>query len=214
MLKPELLAELTPESLSGLDPKDKQRVLEILQDLELTGYQRYMRDLKATQRKWLQELSAQGVEPHQTIQYAEIIAKVRKKLDERQRRNDPTWGMTPAEKLREALYNAPDHQEFLARQKREAEEQAAARMEDCRQAQARFVEKTKEEAPAVEVPIAEQESTPIPVPRVLTAAEWARRESDRVQREAEQFQRTDFLTRVCGTGSDKPSGKGNRRWDA
>jgi hypothetical protein len=54
---------------------------------------------------------------------------------------------------------------------------------------------------------------PVPTPKVLTPAEWAKQESERVQREAELFQRTDFLTQVCGTGYTTPSGKANRRWD-
>ena len=56
---------------------------------------------------------------------------------------------------------------------------------------------------------------PIPAtPPVLTPAERAREESERVQAEAEQFQRTDFLTQLCGTGSAKASGKANWRWNA
>jgi hypothetical protein len=131
MLKPELLAKLTPEAIAALDPADKQRVLDILRDLELTGYQRHMRDLKAAHGAWIADCERRGVDPseerkaHGLPVLGEVLAKVRKLLDERERRNDPEWQLTPGEKLRRELYNAPDHQAFLAREAARAGEEGS-----------------------------------------------------------------------------------------
>jgi hypothetical protein len=63
------------------------------------------------------------------------------------------------------------------------------------------------------VPVSqEQLAKPEPkpaAPSVLTPAERAKLESERIQAEAAKIQRADFITHLCGTGSTKPSGKAN-----
>jgi hypothetical protein len=69
--------------------------------------------------------------------------------------------------------------------------------------------------PLVALP-ADQEPTPKPiaVQKPLTAAEWAKAESERVQAETAEFQSRDFLTQLTGVGYTQSSGPAKRRWDA
>jgi cell pole-organizing protein PopZ len=133
----------------------------------------------------------------------EVLAKVRKLLDERERRNDPEWQLTPGEKLRRELYNAPDHQAFLAREAAEQERKAQELAASYAAAQERYRQKQAEQA--------EQESEPECVstlPRPVSIAEVARQAQERAFAEANREQ-PDFIDRICGPGSDKPSGRAN-----
>lgn len=209
MLTPELLAKLTPEAIAGLSPADKQRVIEILKDLELTGYQRHWRDIKAQYRAWIDDCQRRGVDPWEERRaqglpgLAEVLERTRELLDERERRKDPTYKLTAGEKLSRELYNAPDHQAFLAREAAEQERQAEERAASYRAAQERYRQSQAEQA--------EQESEPVSVPnlpRPVSIAEVARRAQEQAFAEANREQ-PDFIDRICGQGSDKPSGRSN-----
>ena len=200
MLKPELLAELTAENLSGLEPADKHRVIEILKDLELTGYQRHMRNMKAIHRAWLVSYELQGIDPTETIEYADIVARVRKLLDERERRNDPNFQLSAGEKLSRELYNAPDHQAFLAREAAEQERQAQERLASCKAAQERYLQNQPKAEPEINL---ERVSN---LPRLVSIAEVARAAQEQAFAESNREQ-PDFLDRICGPRFNKPSGR-------
>jgi hypothetical protein len=61
------------------------------------------------------------------------------------------------------------------------------------------------EQPAQSEPVKVPPEPPPMAPRVLTPAERAKQESERVQAEAETFLRSDPITKLCGRGSTKPN---------
>jgi hypothetical protein len=101
MLTPETLAKLTPEALAGLDAKDKQRVIEIVKDLQLTGYQRHIRDLKAAHRAMIEDCRQRKIDYWEDRRQrgmpglAELMENARKRLDDPNR--ELTLGEEPAQ---------------------------------------------------------------------------------------------------------------------
>jgi hypothetical protein len=203
----EIIEQLTPERIKALSREEKEEALTILEALEIPRLERRLRQFRA-QSQEQREQAAIGL--------AGRVEAVRRKLE----------AMTPEER---AAYDA--------KRSKEIEEwrdwQGIGRNADTDEVKAiwRKLREVNPRAggvgvdhllgvetppePAVQRPV-DQEPAPKPVaaPKVLTPAEWARQESERVQQEAEQFQRSDFLTQVCGIGYTTPSGKANRRWDA
>ncbi|HXL23841.1 MAG TPA: hypothetical protein VOA78_15365 [Candidatus Dormibacteraeota bacterium] len=138
MLDPERLAELTPESLAGLAPADKRRVMEILKDLELTAYQRFMGDLRKRLEAANRDCDARGVNFWEERQakglpgLAEVLEKVRKDVRENpNRQHSLGW----------QLYHAADHQAFLAKQDAEQAERIRQLAVGFQESQQRYLDR-------------------------------------------------------------------------
>ena len=196
MIPPEIAERLTPERIAKLSVEEKRELLSILEALRLPRLERLFRAVESTPRSQLMDAN----------EAVRIIEANRKRLA----------SMSPEEY---AAYTA----EFDA----ELAELDEWRKHNASKVQGHSIENewralreqnpraggvgvdhllgvpTPDE-PTVQHPI---EAKPEPkAERVLTPAEAAKAESERVQIEAAEFQRTDFLSRLCGDGSLKPSG--------
>lgn len=195
MLDPELLSGLTPENLSGLEPAQKQRVIEILRDLELTGYQRYMRNFRAKIEALHKQIGTQGTDYWR----------------DRERRGLPSLG----EMLRRAENN-PERKPSLLDQLENAPDEVARRERLARESKAALdaeIQRARQERIAAEGERgiwAEPDPEPSPVGNTIPLEACVRETVRRREEEAQAAKNPDYIDRICGEGSDKPSGKSGR----
>jgi hypothetical protein len=195
MLKPELLNGLTPESLKGLEPAEKQRLIEILKDLQLTGFQRYMRDLWARVEAVRRDYQNRGVDMFEDRR-AKGLPSLHDVLENARKNPDHT------KSLAFEVYHAPDHQAYMAEQERLEAERQQQITEQFRKAQEHYQQREAQFA----------ESLPVSnMPKFVSIAEMARQAQEQAFAEANK-EPADFIERICGPGSDKPSGAPRKGW--
>lgn len=191
----ELLDGLTPESLAGLDAADKQRVIEILKDLQLTGFRRYIRDLQARLEAVRSDYASRGVDMHEDMR-ARGLPSLHDVLENARKNPDHT------KSLAWELYHAPDHQAYMAEQERLDAERQQQITEQFRKGQEQYREREAQFT----------ESLPASnMPKSVSIAEMARQAQEQAFAEANK-EPADFIERICGPGSDKPSGPPRKGW--
>jgi len=218
MLTPELLAKLTPEAIAGLDAKDKQRVMEILEQLAIPRIERVLRKLRARTPEEI-EAQAQAIKERKVPSLADMLDNLRKRIhamppeeyrawkEEHQREHDEwwVWKQEQYRQKRIAEGKDPDGDEIkdTYRKMRETNPRAGGAFAD----KLLGVETPLEEKLAE--PEIEPERVSTNLPRPVSIAEVARAAQEQATRR--EFD-PDFIDRICGEGSDKPSGRSGSKF--
>lgn len=112
----EILDALTPERLKKLSRDEKLEAFWLIEQAELTGYQRYMKGLRERLEAERRAMAERGEQPHYSG-LAEILANARKNLDDPNRKPS----------MLQQLANAPDE---VARRARIAQKERDKIRED------------------------------------------------------------------------------------